>query len=166
MLIKSAVAIPNPRGTAPGWKVERDGKLLIMMPGPPQEMTRMWEHEIVPELERRADSILVSRTLKTTGIGEGSVDEMLSPLLKGTNPSIGIYARADGVHARISDLVRYASDASPYRLLRAVPSVLYELGVVVTVALSFAPQTVTTVAVVRDARRLGGVSNAGPSCPD
>ncbi len=46
--------------------------------------------------------------------------------------------------------------ASPYRLLRAVPSVLYELGVVVTVALSFAPQTVTTVGVVRDARRLRG----------
>ncbi|MBM3140744.1 MAG: competence/damage-inducible protein A [Chloroflexi bacterium] len=102
MLIPSARAIPNPRGTAPGWWVERDGKVIVMMPGPPQEMTRMWEHEVAPELERRADSILVSRTLKTTGIGEGSVDEMLSPLLKGTNPSIGIYARADGVHARIS----------------------------------------------------------------
>ncbi len=46
--------------------------------------------------------------------------------------------------------------ASPYRLLRAVPSVLYELGVVVTVALSFAPQSVATIAVVRDARRLRG----------
>ncbi len=51
--------------------------------------------------------------------------------------------------------------ASPYRLLRAVPSVLYELGVVVTVALSFAPQTVTTVAVVRDARRLRGRPSRG-----
>jgi nicotinamide-nucleotide amidase len=102
MLIPSARAIPNPRGTAPGWWVERDGKVIAVMPGPPSEMTRMWEHEVAPELERRADSILVSRTLKTTGIGEGTVDEMLSPLLKGTNPSIGIYARADGVHARIS----------------------------------------------------------------
>jgi energy-coupling factor transport system permease protein len=51
--------------------------------------------------------------------------------------------------------------ASPYRVLRAVPSVLYELGVVVTVALSFAPQTVTTVAVVRDARRLRGRPSRG-----
>ncbi|MDA0365485.1 MAG: competence/damage-inducible protein A [Chloroflexi bacterium] len=102
MLIPSARAIPNPRGTAPGWWVERDGKVIAVMPGPPSEMTRMWEHEVAPELERRADSILVSRTLKTTGIGEGTVDEMLSPLLKGTNPSIGIYARADGVHARIA----------------------------------------------------------------
>ena len=51
--------------------------------------------------------------------------------------------------------------ASPYRLLRAVPSVLYELGVVITVALSFAPQTVATAAGVRDARRLRGRPSRG-----
>ncbi len=102
MLIPSARAIPNPRGTAPGWWVERDGKVIVVMPGPPAEMTRMWEHEVAPELERRSDSILVARTLKTTGLGESVVDEMLSPLLKSTNPSIGIYHRADGVHARIA----------------------------------------------------------------
>jgi nicotinamide-nucleotide amidase len=102
MLIPSARALPNPRGTAPGWWVERDAKVIIVMPGPPAEMNRMWEHEVAPELERRADSILVSRTLKTTGLGESTVDEMLSPLLKGTNPSIGIYHRGDGVHARIA----------------------------------------------------------------
>ena len=102
MLIPSARALPNPRGTAPGWWVERDGKVIIVMPGPPAEMNRMWEHEVAPELERRSDSILVSRTLKTTGLGESTVDEMLSPLLKGTNPSIGIYHRGDGVHARIA----------------------------------------------------------------
>ena len=102
MLIPSARAVPNPRGTAPGWWVEREGRVIAVMPGPPQEMTRMWQHEIAPELERRSDSILVSRTLKTTGLGEGTVDEMLSPLLSSVNPSIGIYARADGVHARIA----------------------------------------------------------------
>jgi nicotinamide-nucleotide amidase len=118
MLIPSSRAIPNPRGTAPGWWVERDGKVIVVMPGPPQEMSRMWEHEVVPELERRADSILVSRTLKTTGIGEGSVDEMLSPLLKGPNPSIGIYARVDGVHARISAKARTREEA--WHLIRPV----------------------------------------------
>ena len=102
MLIPSCRAIPNPRGTAPGWWVERDGRRLVVMPGPPAEMKRMWEHEVSPELERLADSILVSRTLKTSGLGESTVDEMLSPLLSGTNPSIGIYHGADGVHARIA----------------------------------------------------------------
>ena len=101
-LIASARAIVNPRGTAPGWWVERDGRVTVLMPGPPAEMTHMWEHEVAPELERRADAILVSHTLKTAGLGESMVDQTLAPLLNTTNPSIGLYARRDGVHVRIS----------------------------------------------------------------
>ena len=102
-VVPSCRAIPNPRGTAPGWWVERDGKIIVAMPGPPTEMHRMWEKEVEPELiSRGIGSVLVTRTLKTAGIGEGTVDEMVSPLLKSTNPSIGIYARADGVHLRLA----------------------------------------------------------------
>ena len=57
-LIPSARAIPNPRGTAPGWWVEKDGKIIVSMPGPPGEMTRMWDEEVAPELltpRRRLD---------------------------------------------------------------------------------------------------------------
>ena len=74
--------------------MEKDGKIIIAMPGPPAEMNRMWDEEVAPELLRRAPgTVLITRTLKSTGIGEGMVDEMLSPLLKSTNPSIGLYAR-------------------------------------------------------------------------
>jgi energy-coupling factor transport system permease protein len=51
--------------------------------------------------------------------------------------------------------------ASPYRLLRSMPAVLYELGVVVTVALSFAPQAVESASRVREARRLRGRPSKG-----
>ena len=105
MLIPSSRAIPNPRGTAPGWWVERQGHIIVAMPGPPSEMQRMWEREVAPELERRTAgqrTVLVTRTLKTMGIGEGHVDELVSPLLKSTNPSIGVYARPDGVQLRIA----------------------------------------------------------------
>src|SRR5438034_8819861 len=101
-LVPSARSISNPRGTAPGWWVEREGKIIIAMPGPPAEMTRMWEEEVAPELaHRNPGTVLVTRTLKTAGIGEGNLDEMISSLLKSTNPSIGVYARADGVHVRL-----------------------------------------------------------------
>jgi energy-coupling factor transport system permease protein len=50
---------------------------------------------------------------------------------------------------------------SPYRLLRSLPAVLYEAGVVVTVALAFAPQTVVAVGRVREARRLRGRPTKG-----
>jgi energy-coupling factor transport system permease protein len=51
--------------------------------------------------------------------------------------------------------------ASPYRLLRCLPAVLYEAGVAVTVALTYAPELVTTIGQVREARRLRGRPTRG-----
>jgi len=102
-LIPSAQALPNPRGTAPGWWVEKDGRILISMPGPPAEMQRMWQFEVLPRLRPRlSGEIILSRTLKNYGIGEGTLDEMISPLLSSNNPSIGVYAKPDGVHVRVT----------------------------------------------------------------
>jgi nicotinamide-nucleotide amidase len=102
-LLPSGRAIPNPRGTAPGWWVEKAGKHIISMPGPPTEMERMWDHEVRPRLaEISTDSVIISRTIKTIGIGEGTVDEMISPLSKSSNPSIGVYAKNDGIHVRVT----------------------------------------------------------------
>lgn len=50
---------------------------------------------------------------------------------------------------------------SPYRLLRCLPPVLYEAGVAVTVALSFTPELIETIAAVRRARRLRGIPSTG-----
>lgn len=101
-LIPSARALDNPRGTAPGWWVEREGHVIICMPGVPTEMERMWAEEVRPELERRSDGqVLVTRTIKTLGIGEGTVDEMAKHLYGMPGVGIGTYARADGVHLRI-----------------------------------------------------------------
>ena len=103
MLIPSGTALKNPRGTAPGWWVERDGRIIVSMPGVPSEMYLMWEEQVEPRLIERSDgTIILSRNVKTNGIGEGQVDEMVSPLLSSTNPSIGVYAKRDGVHLRIS----------------------------------------------------------------
>ena len=111
-LIPSSRAIDNPRGTAPGWWVERDGKSIICMPGVPPEMERMWQKEVQPELERRSDGeVLVTRTIKTVGIGEGTVDEMAKPLYGTPAIGIGTYARADGVHLRIGAKARTREEA-------------------------------------------------------
>jgi nicotinamide-nucleotide amidase len=101
-LIPSARALDNPRGTAPGWWVERDGRVIVCMPGVPTEMERMWANEARPELERRGTGeVLVTRTIKTIGIGEGTVDEMAKPVYGTPGIGVGTYARADGVHLRI-----------------------------------------------------------------
>ena len=102
-LIPSAQPIYNPRGTAPGWWVEKDGRYVIAMPGPPAEMQRMWNKEVSPRLRKiGVKGVLVSRTLKTFGISEGGVDEMVASLLSSTNPTIGVYAKHDGIQLRIT----------------------------------------------------------------
>jgi nicotinamide-nucleotide amidase len=116
-LIPSARAIPNPRGTAPGWWVEREGRVLVAMPGPPPELEHMWNAEVAPRLaEIVGGGVIVSRTLKTAGVGEGTIDEMVSPLLASTNPTIGVYAKADGVQLRITAKAATAEEAR--RLIR------------------------------------------------
>ncbi len=103
MLIPSAKAIINPRGTAPGWWVQRNKKLLIAMPGPPHEMQRMWEKDVVYRLRQNMKGeVILSRTLKTLGMSEAATDELLGSLLKETNPSIGVYSKPDGIHLRLT----------------------------------------------------------------
>lgn len=102
-LIHSARVLKNPVGTAPGWWVERDGRIIVAMPGVPGEMFRMWEHEAVPRLrERQGDSIILTRIFKVIGVGESAVEELIRPLLASPNPTIATYAKADGVHVRTS----------------------------------------------------------------
>jgi nicotinamide-nucleotide amidase len=111
-VLPSGEAIPNPRGTAPGWWVEKDGTIFVAMPGPPAEMTGMWTNTVSPRLEELSDgTVIVSRTVKTVGVGEGLVDRMMSPLLKSTNPSIGTYAKSDGVHLRLTAKAATAKEA-------------------------------------------------------
>ncbi len=101
----SAEALPNPIGSAPGWWVERDGSVSVLMPGVPSEMRRMWSEQVVPRLERRFTLRPVHmRTVKTFGIGESMVVEATGDLLDhpGAGVSAGIYARDDGVHLRFS----------------------------------------------------------------
>ncbi len=106
-VIPSGRPIANPRGTAPGWWIERDGKIIVAMPGPPTEMTRMWDKEVAPELLlRNPGTILITRTIKTAGMGESTVDELITPLQESQNPSIGTYAKQDGVHVRLATKAR------------------------------------------------------------
>ncbi len=102
-IIPSAEAIHNIQGTAPGWWVERDGHILVAMPGPPGELKSMWHKEILPRIRPRfSGAIILSRTIKTFGLSEATVGELVSPLLSSINPTLAIYAKADGIHLRIT----------------------------------------------------------------
>jgi nicotinamide-nucleotide amidase len=104
-LVPSATAIPNERGTAPGWWVERpDGRVIVAMPGPPREMTAMWHGWVLPRLrERGLGEVRVTQTFRLTGIGESHVAALLGEaLLRRENPVVATYARSDAVDVRVS----------------------------------------------------------------
>ncbi|MCI0899934.1 MAG: competence/damage-inducible protein A, partial [Chloroflexi bacterium] len=68
-LIPSARFIPNRNGTAPGWWAERDGKIIICLPGPPGENRSMWEEQVEPQLaELIEDEVTITRNIKTMGM--------------------------------------------------------------------------------------------------
>jgi len=121
-LIPSAQALPNPVGTAPGWFVQREGKIIVAMPGVPREMKRMWEQEAIPRLGAYLpETVLLSRNIRTIGIGESSVEEVLGDLVHGTNPTVATYAKDDGVHVRITAKARTSEEAAA--LLKPVVAV-------------------------------------------
>ncbi len=101
-VIPSVTPLPNPVGTAPGWWAERDGKIIVAMPGVPSEMTRMWEHEVVPRLRTRTGSSLYTRILRVAGMGESTVEERLGDLIHSSNPTVATYAKRDAVDVRLT----------------------------------------------------------------
>jgi nicotinamide-nucleotide amidase len=101
-LIPSAQSIPNPVGTAPGWWVEKDGRIIVAMPGVPHEMYRMWGEEVLPRLSKDTGGLIFTRLLRVSGLGESSVEEILQSLLHNTNPTIATYAKNDAIDVRIT----------------------------------------------------------------
>lgn len=80
-VIEGARVLPNPRGTASGQWVEQDGRILVLLPGPPHEMIPMLEQHVLPQLrERVGGEVLVTRVLRITGLGESDVEQLVAPI--------------------------------------------------------------------------------------
>lgn len=100
---EGAIVVPNSNGTAPGLIIPKDGRHVILMPGPPNEMIPMFEKSIRPYLRSLSDKVLCSKMLKLTGIGESKAADMIKDILDTqTNPTIAPYAKTGQVHLRIT----------------------------------------------------------------
>ena len=118
-LIPSASTIPNNQGTAPGWWVEKDGKIIIAMPGPPGEMSNIWANQVAPKLKGKVKGqVIITRNIKTTDLAEADVAERVAKFCESENPYLGIYAKHDGIHLRI--IGRGSTEAEARELMRPV----------------------------------------------
>lgn len=103
MLPEGCTVLDNDWGTAPGVAFEADGVHVLMLPGPPRECEMMFRHRAVPYLKNLSDGVIVSRTVKTFGIGESAVEERLRDLMNSLqNPTLAPYAKPTGTELRIT----------------------------------------------------------------
>ncbi|MDF3057080.1 MAG: damage-inducible protein CinA [Rariglobus sp.] len=98
--------LPNAHGTAPGLWVEQNGKVLIMLPGPPNELQPMFAEQVVPRLAQRG--LLLDREayvqIRSAGIGESALEVKLQPIFDryGDALSIAFCAHQGQVDVRVS----------------------------------------------------------------
>lgn len=115
-----AEILQNDVGTAPGLWLEYQGKLFILLPGPPSELIDVCEKQLWPRLLRRfADhGIILSRTLHLRGLGESLAAEKLDALIMAqSNPTIALYARYGEILLRLT--AKAAGEAQAKAMLDA-----------------------------------------------
>ena len=83
MVPEGAEALNNPRGTAPGLWIEHGDHMIALLPGPPREMRGIFEEDILPRLSRRVSGVrMFHREIRTTGLGESHVEQLIAPIYK------------------------------------------------------------------------------------
>jgi len=101
---KDAKILPNPIGTAPGAIIEKNGKTVIILPGPPYEMRPMFDNYVWPELQRiigpQAER-MNERVLKVFGMGESAIEEVLGELMSLPNLTMALLAKRAEMHIRM-----------------------------------------------------------------
>src|SRR5215813_11203607 len=95
---KGAEVIPNPLGTAPGFRMPMThnghSAELIVMPGVPREMKPMMENWVVPWLQknRGTDKVFAVRIFQTFGVSESGLDEAVAGVIKPGEAKVGLRA--------------------------------------------------------------------------
>lgn len=106
MFPREALRLKNEAGTAPGMYLKQNGKVLILLPGPPHEMALMFDNEAVPLLIKDLGASVCKterRIIKVFGIGESQVEEKIADIIQ--NPggvSVALLAREGEVHIRLT----------------------------------------------------------------
>ena len=107
-----AIALANPNGTAPGILLEKDGKTVIMLPGPPRELCPLMDGAVSDYLRENTESVIVSHNLHIIGMGESAVEETLRELMMTSeNPTIAPYAGDGEMRLRITAKAQSEAEA-------------------------------------------------------
>ncbi len=110
--------IENPNGTAPGLLCQKNGKVVVALPGPKGEFNPMAFGPVKTFFETLGGGVIHSRTLRVIGIGESAVEEMVAEVMGSENPTVAPYAHTGEVHLRVT--ARAANVAEAEALIEPV----------------------------------------------
>lgn len=106
------VVLYNDNGTAPGIIMEKNGKMIAMLPGPPKETVPMFENQVKPYLLKKQEYTFVSEILRVASIGESAMETMVKDLIDAqTNPTIAPYAKDGESILRITAKAKTEAEA-------------------------------------------------------
>ena len=108
---QGSIILENNNGTAPGFIMEKDGKIIVILPGPPKEMVPMYRESVEPYLRKFTNEIILSKNIRTFGIGESAMSELVEDLLEGSNPTVAPYAKSGEALLRVTAKAQSEEDA-------------------------------------------------------
>ena len=110
---EGSIVLYNENGTAPGIMIDENGKILVMLPGPPKELIPMFEKYVRPYLASKQEYMFVSRVLRIAKVGESKTEYVLRDLIeKQTNPTIATYVKNIEVIVRITAKAKSEEEAN------------------------------------------------------
>ncbi len=126
-VLDCAEVLPNPRGTAPGQWIAKDGRVVILLPGPPREMKPLFTEQCCLRIEKLLPPIVIrTRFYRVAGIGESDLDQLIAPVYtKYTNPVTTILASPGDIHIHLR--ARCTTEAKAEKLLTEVAEPILEL---------------------------------------
>ena len=108
-----AVVIDNTIGTAPAFYLTHQGHILICLPGVPAEVQHIFQSEVIPLLSHlyHTGFTTLTRVIRTAGLGESSLDNLIGDYEKLSNPTVGVTAHPGQVDIRITAKAEDVSEA-------------------------------------------------------
>ncbi len=113
MFPEDAIVFSNYNGTADCAMIESNGKKILFLPGPPQEMKPIYENQVEDVLKKYSSGCIMSETLNISMLGEWHVNEMVKDIIEASeNPTVAPYFKKDKVILKVTAKAKNKQEAS------------------------------------------------------
>ncbi|MEZ5163000.1 MAG: competence/damage-inducible protein A [Fimbriimonadaceae bacterium] len=151
--------IPNPNGTAPGLIARKNDKVVVALPGPPNEFCPMIRGALRDLLIEQGDGVIASHEFRIIGVSEASLDEQLADLMSAEDVTLAPYAKLGEIHLRATTRAANSNEAEA-KMQKVIQTVRSRMG---NTIYSESGQTLSE-AIVAQLKSLGQTLGVAESC--